>query len=256
MRDDRLVLCYHAVSADWPAATAVRPEDLARQVEILVRRGYEGTTFTRAVQDHGRRRLAAVTFDDAHLSVWDHARGILASHGWPGTVFVPTGYAGRDGLMLWSGNELWADTPWSGELRCMDWGQIATLAEEGWEIGSHTRTHPILPDVEDAPLAEELAASRMELEERLGRPCRSIAYPYGAVDARVTTAAGQAGYATGATTLGGGEDRPLDRRREVISRTDGIRRFSVKTLPSVRRLLAEPAVARLKARVQFDEVPA
>lgn len=255
MRHDCLVLCYHAVSRDWPAATAVRPDDFRRQIELLVERGYRGTTFTEIVGAHADRPLAAVTFDDAHLSVWQYARPVLAAHGWPGTVFVPTAYAGGDDLMLWRGNEPWHDTPWREELRCMDWDRVCTLSNEGWEVGSHTRSHPVLPQTDDETLEQELEVSREELEERLQRPCTSVAYPYGAVDGRVRAMTRRAGYLAGAATQGGSVDSALERRREVISRTDGTRIFALKTRPSVRRVLAEPAVARLKCRLQAVQAP-
>ena len=77
------------------------------------------------------------------------------------------------------------DTRWESELAVMGWGELARLAEVGWEIGSHTRTHPGLPRLDDEPLRDELEGSRAEVEEHLGRPCRSLAYPYGDLDGRV-----------------------------------------------------------------------
>lgn len=255
MRHDRLVLCYHAVSRDWPVATAVRPDDFRRQIELLVERGYRGATFTEIVGAQAGRRLAAVTFDDAHLSVWQHARPVLAEHGWPGTVFVPTAYPARNDLMLWRGNEPWHDTPWRDELRCMDWDQVHRLSDEGWEVGSHTCSHPVLPQVDDETLEQELVGSRAELEERLRRPCTSVAYPYGAVDGRVLAMTRRAGYVAGAATQGGSVDSALERRREVVSRTDGARTFALKTRPSVRRVLAKPTVDRIKSRLQAVQAP-
>ena len=72
------------------------------------------------------------------------------------------------------------------------WNQLAALADEGWEVGSHTIAHQHLPTLSDAELEEELRGSRLQLEAALGSPCRSLAYPYGEVDARVEQAAGEA----------------------------------------------------------------
>ena len=68
------------------------------------------------------------------------------------------------------------------------------LADHGWEIGSHTCSHPRLPELDDRALDDELAGSRADCEAGLGRPCDTLAYPYGAVDGRVVEAAGRAGY--------------------------------------------------------------
>ena len=81
----------------------------------------------------------------------------------------------------------------------MSWEQLRELQEGGWEVGSHTCTHPHLTQLGDTELAEELWRSRTVCEQELGTPCVSIAYPYSDVDARVAAAAGVAGYQLGAT---------------------------------------------------------
>ena len=35
----------------------------------------------------------------------------------------------------------------------MSWAELRTLADAGWEIGSHTVTHPHLTQLDDATLA-------------------------------------------------------------------------------------------------------
>lgn len=253
MRDDLLVLCYHGVSPDWPSALAVEPDEFGAHLEILVRRGYRGATFSDAINERVRGRVAVVTFDDGLLSVWQHARPVLAAHGWPATVFVPTAYAAHGALTTWGGNELWADTPWIEDLRCMGWDELRGLAGEGWELGSHSHTHPDLAAIGDDALAEELERSRAEVEKRSGGPCRTIAYPYGSVDARVMRAAHAAGYEGGAATYDDGEGcRHLRWPRLIVARDDRARRFSIKSLPEMRRALSIPALARAKARIQAE----
>ena len=119
---DLLVLCYHAVSPDWPADLAITPELLAEHVRLLVRRGYRGTTFTRAATDPDPQgKVAALTFDDAYRSVLERAHPILEAHGFPATVFVPTNWTGRREPMTWPGIDMWLDGshepelhPWTG----------------------------------------------------------------------------------------------------------------------------------------------
>ena len=140
-----------------------------------------------------------VTFDDAYRSVFRHAAPVLERLGLTGTVFVPTAFAGREAPMAWQGIDEWLDTPHRDELVPMSWIELETLAGQGWEIASHTCTHPHLTRLEDRELATELTVSRAALEDRLGRPCRTIAYPYGDQDRRVRAAARDAGYLGGAT---------------------------------------------------------
>ncbi|MGX6450095.1 polysaccharide deacetylase family protein, partial [Patulibacter sp. S7RM1-6] len=197
-RRDVLVLCYHAVSDAWDDALAVPPDALRAQVAGLLRRGYVATTFTAAVHAPPAPRTLAVTFDDACASVARRARPVLDRLGAPATVFAPTGWIGRDGPMRWAGIEDRAGGAGADELRCLDWSGLRALADAGWEVGSHTVAHPALPGTDDATLERELRDSRTALETGLGRPVTSVAYPYGAEDARVRAATADAGYLAGA----------------------------------------------------------
>jgi peptidoglycan/xylan/chitin deacetylase (PgdA/CDA1 family) len=103
--------------------------------------------------------------------------------------------------MSWPGIEQWSDGPHSHELLCLDWDGLGELSRQGWEVGSHTRSHPRLPQLDDAALERELCGSREAIAERLGA-CDSIAYPYGDSDERVVRAAAAAGYLTAGTLSG------------------------------------------------------
>ena len=106
-------------------------------------------------------RTVAVTFDDAYLSVFELARPILDEVGFPATVFVPTDYPGSPAQpMAWDGIDKWLSGPYERELRPMSWEQLGVLAETGWEIGSHSCSHPRLPSLTDEDLARELIESR------------------------------------------------------------------------------------------------
>ena len=72
--------------------------------------------------------------------------------------------------------------------------QLRALADNGWEIGAHTRTHACLTDISDDELATELAGSKADCERELGVSCRTVAYPFGAADSRVCGAAQSAGF--------------------------------------------------------------
>jgi peptidoglycan/xylan/chitin deacetylase (PgdA/CDA1 family) len=236
------VLCYHAVSERWPADLAVTPGQLHAQLSHLLARGYTGATFTAAVTERRAGKTLAVTFDDGYRSVLELALPVLERLGVPGTVYVPTAWPGADGPMAWPGIDHWTGGPWEDELRPLSWEQLSRLAHAGWEIGSHTRTHPRLTEVAGPRLAEELAGSRRDCERELRRPCTSIAYPYGDVDGRVVEAAKQAGYVAGAA-LPRRRHRPraLEWPRVGVTRDDSLARFRRQTSPMVRALLASPA---------------
>jgi peptidoglycan/xylan/chitin deacetylase (PgdA/CDA1 family) len=230
-----LVLGYHAVSETWPAPLAVTPDQLRRQLEWLVDRGYRGTTFHDAVTSEARPRTFALTFDDAYRSVLDLAYPILSSLGLPATVFVVTDFGDGRRPLEWPGIDHWRGGPHERELRGLGWEQLEQLADGGWEIGSHTCTHPRLTRLSDQALARELEASRAACEEALRRPCRSLAYPYGDVDGRVTRAAGKAGY-TAAAIEGLARPRPLAWPRVGVYRENSMGIFRLKVSPTLGQL--------------------
>lgn len=191
---DVVVLCYHGISDAWPASTSVRPADFEAQLTSFSRRGYRGATLSEALVSPPAGKTLVVTFDDAHSSVWEHARGPMDRLGIPGTVYAPTDYVGGERPMAWAGYDTWLGTEHEGELACMSWSELGELASSGWEVGSHTCSHPRLSQLETDEIEAELTESRRICEERLDRPCTSIAYPYSDYDERVVRAAAAAGY--------------------------------------------------------------
>jgi peptidoglycan/xylan/chitin deacetylase (PgdA/CDA1 family) len=230
-----LVLCYHAVSETWRHALSVPADELERQLELLVRRGYRPVSAAEAVE--GRGKLLHVTFDDAFASV-RNALPVLERHGVRATVFACTGYAddGRSLDVRELADELRAHPE---ELRTMGWDELRELAGRGVEIGSHTVSHPHLPRLSDAELQDELRSSKQRLEDELGRPCRVLAYPFGDCDERVRAAARAAGYDAAFGLPGDPTGRDLfDVFRVGVWHGESARRVAFKARPAVRSPLA------------------
>jgi peptidoglycan/xylan/chitin deacetylase (PgdA/CDA1 family) len=251
-RSDVLVLCYHGVSEDWTSPLSVTPEALARQMEILAGKGYQGVTFTEAALVLHRGPVVAVTFDDAYTSVGELAAPILERFGFQGTVYAPTGYIGTGQPMSWDGIEEWAGGPHEQELMPMSWAQLRSLAERGWEVGSHTVTHPHLPEVSDAQLREELVSSREQCARMIETECTSIAFPYGDCDERVIEASREAGYSAVATIPFRLEQTSrFVWPRTGVFRLDSERVFRLKISPNLRRLRASKGANALAPIVRF-----
>lgn len=233
-----LVLCYHAVSSSWEHRLSIPAPTLERQLRLLLLRRFRPARASDVVA--GRGRLLHVTFDDAYRSV-ANVLPALERLGVPATVFACSGVAGRPLAIPELAAEA-ASRP--RELETMDWDELAGLAERDVEIGSHTVSHPHLPRLSDAELRRELVDSRAEIEDRLARPCRFLAYPFGDEDARVRRAAEAAGYEA-AFALPGNESR-LDLYalpRVGVYPRDGTVRLTLKTTASLRR----PAAALARA---------
>jgi peptidoglycan/xylan/chitin deacetylase (PgdA/CDA1 family) len=244
MSADVLILCYHALSPTWTADLSTTPARFERQIAWLTKRGYRGMTFTEAVISPQRGRVLAVTFDDAYRSVMELGRPILDRLGLPATVFVPTDFIGAEGPLRWPGIDGWLGGPDERELTPMSWPELQALQSAGWEIGSHTGSHPRLTGIDDRALEDELARSKTACEYHLGGSCTSLAYPYGDVDARVVAATARAGYRVAAALPNGrlSAREALAWPRIGIYRLDDHRRFRLKVSPAIRRLRGSAAV--------------
>jgi peptidoglycan/xylan/chitin deacetylase (PgdA/CDA1 family) len=86
------------------------------------------------------------------------------------------------------------------QFRPLDWAAIAELDEQGATIGSHTRSHPVLPNESHETIFAELAGSKRALERRLGHEVRHLAYPDGQFCPTTVEAAARAGYRYAYTT--------------------------------------------------------
>lgn len=115
------------------------------------------------------------TFDDGHVSNYEHAGPCLEDYGRRGIFFVVSSFIGvRSDFMTWE--------------------QVRELSELGHFIQSHTWSHPLLTHCDDRELDYELVRSRSEIEDQLGKPVKALGIPGGRWDRRVLNAAARAGY--------------------------------------------------------------
>jgi peptidoglycan/xylan/chitin deacetylase (PgdA/CDA1 family) len=246
-----LVLCYHAISSSRRTPLTVTLERFAAQLERFADRGYVGLTFAEAERRREAgtlpHRTLVVTFDDAYVST-AAAAPVLRQLGYPATVFVVGDFVGGEKLLQWPGIEHWAATTHREEFRPLGVDALRSLQEQGWEIASHTMTHPSLPELASDECLRELSESRATISDYFGA-CATIAYPYGHVDQRVAALAAQAGYSAGCyVSYAHAVDEPLRRPRVAASGTDGRIREWAKMAPLpilMRRSPLAPLIGRL-----------
>lgn len=122
-------------------------------------------------------RSLVITFDDGHESNLRLAAPLLENMGLRGYFFLPTTWIGR-------------------RKSFMSWDDVRTLARHGHRIGSHTATHAFLPSCNASQMHDELAGSRMTLEDELGEEVSSISMPGGRWNEDVLRSCAMAGYKT------------------------------------------------------------
>jgi peptidoglycan/xylan/chitin deacetylase (PgdA/CDA1 family) len=200
------VLCYHRVGGPLEVGvTRVSASVFARQMESLARAGWRTLTlpeFANPRPTPHAPRTFLLTFDDGYASLAEHAYPVLEGLGFTATTFVITDFIGRDNT--WDVRYTWR------RLGHLDWPGIERWRARGFEFASHGATHRRLTWADDGVAATELGRSRETLMARLGADAgRAVAYPFGAVDARVQRLAAQAGYELGFGGVRGDHDSPL-----------------------------------------------
>lgn len=86
--------------------------------------------------------------------------------------------------------------------RTMTSEEVLNLASGGLvEVGSHTVTHPVLSEIPADAQRVEIQQSKSHLEEILGEPVKSFAYPFGAHTEETARLVEEAGYDCACSTL-------------------------------------------------------
>lgn len=246
-------LCYHSIASEGPRFLTVSADLFERQLALLRRCGFRsGDLGALAEAALGRvsRPTVFLTFDDGFRDNWETALPLLRGYGFGAFVFVLPPLLDSGAALGWS--EVAADRRrYPQAMRSVDWAMLEQMAEGGFEVGSHTLTHPHLSRLGDEDLREELWQSRARIVERLGS-CETLAYPFGDWSGRVAEAARECGYRFAfslPTERGQGRATPHSIPRINVDFRDEERRFGAKLSPLGKRALLSPAVTAARRRI-------
>ena len=202
------ILMYHVIgpaagAEDYPGLFLSTP-DFRAQVSWLADNGYTAVTLVQvqnAWYDGGTLppKPVVLSFDDGYLGQYLFAMPILEKQGWAGQLNLKS-----------EGSDLSSK-------------QVRKMYRAGWEIASHSITHPDLTTLDPASLEHELVGSKDELERDLGIPIINFCYPAGQYNDDVIAAVRKAGY-RGATTVNPGlaeRSMPFELNRIRIDAGDG-----------------------------------
>jgi peptidoglycan/xylan/chitin deacetylase (PgdA/CDA1 family) len=206
------ILCYHRVG---PRASPMimPPDTFAAQMEYLARNNYQVIRLSELVdflEGKGQlpKRAVVITFDDGHVSSYQHAYPVLRKYGFPATFFLYTDFLdGGDALR---------------------WSQIREMAQSGLiDFQSHSKTHANLivrlPGESEQRYRErldsEIRIPRDVIQRNLPGKVTHYAYPFGDANEAVLERLAQTGHELGLTVNAGGNPffaHPLMLRRTMI----------------------------------------
>ena len=177
------ILLYHRIAEPpQPGSLAARyytaPADFEWQMQALKDWGYTTIPISLLVEAilNGAAlppRPVVISFDDGYETVYENAYPIMQAQGFIGVMYLIANAVGAQDYM--------------------DATQIQTMTASGWEIGSHSMTHPHLPLVHDQ-LNYEGAQSKSQLASEIGVKVETFAYPYGEIDSFVVDQIAGYGY--------------------------------------------------------------
>lgn len=179
------ILNYHGIETDphqyhWKEGERVYVldvRDYQAQIDLIAEKGFETLKLLdlkSAIQSGGELKKIMITFDDGHLSHFDHAAPRLKVRNQTGLFFISAGLVGKKEMM--------------------DWGHLRELLAMGMEVGSHGMNHQPLVNMTDKELEVEVIKSKELIEDKLGVSCPSFSIPRGFFQPRILEVAEKAGY--------------------------------------------------------------
>lgn len=206
----------------------VHPSAFRRQMRWLRLLGYRGLSMRDVmpyVRGQRQGKVVGITFDDGYRNVYRNALPVLRENGFTATNYFVVEQL--DGGNVWDYEKGIAHSELMSEQEMLDW------SAQGMEVGSHTLSHPRLPELSDADAIREIHDSREQLEQSVGQSVTAFCYPYGAENLRMRELARAAGYTNATTTAGGlagPEDDPFGLPRVTVARSTHLLRFLQKCL--------------------------
>jgi peptidoglycan/xylan/chitin deacetylase (PgdA/CDA1 family) len=170
------VLFYHRV-ADCHATPWTIPSEQFRHHIDYCQRHFELIDLEevqrRVGANHSPAAAVSVTFDDGYRDNCQTALPLLVDRGIPCTYFVSTS-------IIRSQSSFPHDVAAGRPLAVNTVAQLRELADAGIEIGCHTGSHADFSRVHDRTVVRgEIADSKDELEQMIGKSVRYFAFPYG-----------------------------------------------------------------------------
>jgi peptidoglycan/xylan/chitin deacetylase (PgdA/CDA1 family)/GT2 family glycosyltransferase len=224
------ILMYHAFTKN-EAETGrfvISGESFARQMNWLHENRYRVLSVSdlAAIRRKGvlpNEKCVVLTIDDGYLDFLTVAEPILRQYGFNATIYLVTRRTGDD------------DTrDGRGELngrRTLTWDDVQKLKARGFDIGAHTMTHAVLPELTGQEANREISGSRDDLRKHLLPEACTFAYPYGEYDSEIRMLVSQSGFSAACTVDDGLNHPALDDfllRRTEIRGGDSLLRFRLK----------------------------
>lgn len=123
----------------------------------------------------------SVTFDDCDENQYQLAYPIMEKYSIRGSFGIVTSWVGKT-----------IEQPEGIFIKKMNWEEIKKL--NAHEIASHSCSHPLLTELDEKKLLFEIRESKRIIEEKTGKKCVTMHYPYSETDENIKRILEASGY--------------------------------------------------------------
>ena len=228
------ILMYHMIRARLTRGRfnklRVAPERFEQQLKYLTEHGWRFAFLSELADLADTSKTVVLTFDDGFRDNYLAAHPLLAKYRAKATLFLVADRFDRD----------WSTTKKAhhdsgelmGEEKLSD-TELRKMVDSGlWELGAHTLTHALLPDLSECERRREVADAKTAIEARFDIDVTAFAYPFGIYGKDEVAAVAEAGYRFAVTTDAGIstdiEAEALELKRVKISGKEGRLGFFIR----------------------------
>lgn len=209
------VLLYHCMNSVPQNDYWLSTDEFDAQMQTLDDNNYKSVSMKDIYnyQNYGTKlppKPVVISFDDGCKNLYTDAFPILKKHGYIAEVYLITEAVG-DSEAERVNNASGKDETKLGEMgetsvtEYLIWPEVKEMADYGIVFGSHTKSHPLMSQLDDANMTYELLYSKLDITANTGKEVTSFAYPFGdgAAKTELHTLLTKYGFLTAVAANGG-----------------------------------------------------
>lgn len=192
------IAMLHYISDD-PAheslnAYCIKRKAFLQLLNYIESNNYETITFADISTDKNTLRTSSkkiiLTFDDCPRHLFDFAIPEMIKRKMKGSFYMPTAHMGQ--------YNSWDADKGAARVDLMNEAEVKELDRLGMEVGAHSHHHTQLKEITDSvKVTEEITLCKHILEDIIGKPVYSFAFPFASIPGNYKQILSQAGYQYG-----------------------------------------------------------
>ena len=153
---------------------AISVDQFKFHLELIKKNGFQAKTVDEISNINPEQKAVVLTFDDGHISQYQHAFKILQEFGLTGSFFIVPS--------------------WINQPDFINWEMIQEMSDFKMSIQSHTNSHQFLIQLMSKQIVDEIKISKKIIEDKTGKSVNYLSLPGGRFERKIWQLAGFYGY--------------------------------------------------------------